>query len=177
MLTTSFTAVVLAAFAAAGSGPTSPWQTDYKSAVRMAADTKKPLAVFLGHGKNGPNYLVRDGGLGTKEVKALSEGYVSVYVDVDTDGGKSLSNSFEITEGVVISDRTGSVQAVLHEGTVSQTELNDYLTRYAEPSKVVTTTEFGGRRRPVVQYLTDPNRNRPVINAVQNVTGYFSGST
>jgi hypothetical protein len=172
MLTTSITAVVLAALAA-GSGPTSPWQTDYKSAVRMAADAKKPLAVFLGHGKNGPNYLVRDGGLGAKEVKTLTDNYVSVYVDVDSDGGKTLSASFEISEGVVISDRTGSLQAVLHEGTVSQTELNDYLTRYAEPTKVVTTTEFGGRRRPVLNYLS----NRPVITAVQNFGGYFSGST
>lgn len=177
MLTTSFTAVVMAALAAAGSGPTNPWQTDYKAAVRMAADAKKPLAVFLGRGQNGPNYLVRDGGLGAKEVKTLTERFVSVYVDVDTDGGKSLSNSFEISEGMVISDRSGSVQAVLHEGTVSQTELNDYLTRYAEPTNVVTTTELGGRRRPVIQYLSDPNRNRPVISTIQNVTGYFSGST
>ena len=176
-LTTSLTAAILTAWSAVAANPSLPWQPDYRTAVQKAAETKKPLAVFIGHGIAGQSSLITQGGLGTAETKTLSEEFVSLYVDVDTEAGKKLAASFEITEGVIISDRSGSLQAVFHEGTVTKTELNDYLNRYAEPTKTVTTTEYGGRRRPIVQYFSDPNRNRPVVNTIQNVGSYFSGST
>ena len=167
MLTTSLTSILWAAMAAAGLAPSTtgmPWQTDYGIAARMAAESKKPMAVFIGHGKTGHTALVTDG-LGESEAKALSTSYVCLYVDADTETGKKLATTFELTEGVVISDRTGGLQAVRHEGPVSKSELNDYLTRYSEPARVVTTTEYGGRAR------------RPIINTIQNVTGFLSGST
>ena len=176
-VTTTFLAAIMTLWSAVGNVPTSHWQPDYWTAVHKAAETKKPLAVFIGHGKVEKTQLITEGGIGEVETKALMQEFISLYVDVDTEAGKKLAQSFEITEGVVISDRTGSLQAVLHEGTVTKTELNDYLTRYAEPSKTVTTTEFGGRRRPIAQFLNDPNRHHPVASSIQNVSGFFSGST
>lgn len=167
MLTTSLTSFLWAAMAVAGMTPSTTgttWQTDYSVAARIAAESKKPMAVFIGHGKTGHTSLVTDG-LGEAETKALSTSYVCLYIDADTDAGKKLATTFEINEGIVISDRTGGLQAVRHEGTVSKSELNDYLTRYAEPTRVVTTTEYGGRAR------------RPIINTIQNVTGFLSGSS
>ena len=60
-------------------------------------ETKKPLAVFIGHGIAGQSSLITQGGLGTAETKTLSEEFVSLYVDVDTVAGKKLAASFEIT--------------------------------------------------------------------------------
>lgn len=139
------------------------WQSDYGVAVRKAAEEKKPLAVFIGHGKSGATSVIAEGGLDAKETSALSAGYISVYIDADSESGKKLAASFEITEGVVISDRTGGLQAVVHDGKVTQTQLTDYLVRYSEPTKVVTTTEMGGRRRPI-------------ITVFQNVTGMITGN-
>ncbi|MFO0935828.1 MAG: hypothetical protein U0798_04835 [Gemmataceae bacterium] len=176
-LTSSLTAAVLALWSLATGNNTMVWQTDYNVAVKKAMENKKPLAVFIGHGKSGQTSLITEGGIGESEAKALTEQFVSLYIDADSEAGKKLAASFDINEGVVISDRSGSLQAVLHEGTVTKTELNDYLTRYSVPTKDVTTTELGGRRRPIMNFITDPNRNRPVMNTFQNVGNYFSGST
>jgi hypothetical protein len=165
MFTTGLMTVLGSAIVAVSAAPNAPtWQPDYATAVSKAAESKKPLAVFIGHGKSGQAAVVA-GGLDATEVKTLSESYVSVYVDTDTESGKKLAANFELSEGVVISDRTGGLQAVRHEGPVTKTELNGYLTKYGEPTVVVTTTEYGGRAR------------RPIINAVQNVTHLLSGSS
>ena len=165
MLTTSFSAAFLTAWMTASHNPSLPWQPDYPTAVKRAVEEKKPLAVFIGHGKSGKDNVDAELGQGTKEAKTLAESYVSLYIDADTEAGKKLAVSFEISEGVVISNRTGDLQAVRHEGTVTKTELSDYLNRYAEPTRVVTTTEYGGRLR------------RPIINTIQTVTSFLSSST
>jgi hypothetical protein len=167
MLTTSLSSVLFAAMAAAGLTPSTAgttWQTDYSTAARIAAESKKPMAVFIGQGKTGHTSLVTDG-LGEAETKALSTSYVCLYIDAGTESGKKLATTFELTEGIVISDRSGNLQAVRHEGPVTKSELNEYLKRYSEPTRIVTTTEYGGRAR------------RPIINTIQNVTGFLSGSS
>ena len=93
----------------------------------QVAEQHKPLAVFIGRGQAGYTRLVTDGGLGADTAKLLKQGYVSLYLDVDTAAGKQVAESFRMTEGVVISDRTGGVQALRHEGTVSQVALTGYL--------------------------------------------------
>jgi hypothetical protein len=154
------------------------WQTDYGSAMKLAAKEKKPLVVFIGHGKEGVNTLVENGGITSIETKVLSDSFISLYVDADSEAGKSLTTSFNMTEGIVISDRTGSLQAVRHEGNVSHSELNEYLTKYSEPNKVITTTEYRSRvRGPIMTYITSPERPRPVVNTIQAVGGFVTGGT
>jgi hypothetical protein len=129
------------------------WQSDYAMAAAKAAELKKPLVVFLGHGVNGANDLVTDGGLTASGAKTLNDDYVAVYVNVDAPAGKELAKSFEMTEGVVISDRAGAKQAVRIDGPVSQSEMTEVLATYAQPGRVATTTEYRGRTRTPIRTI------------------------
>src|SRR4051794_12371618 len=102
MNTALFLAAVLSATTAAS--PTTPtWNGSYVQAQDEAAG-KKPLAVVFGSGQEGWAKLVRS----EESKKLLAEQYVCVYVDVATEGGKKLAQSFAINgeTGVVLSDRT-----------------------------------------------------------------------
>jgi len=72
----------------------------------------------------------------------LASHYVCAYVDTSTESGKRLADAFELPggQGIIISDRTGGVQAFRHEGTLSNADLGAYLERYAG-ERAITTTE------------------------------------
>ena len=74
----------------------------------------------------------------------LGTSYVCVYVNTDTPEGKTLAGQFGLTQGVVISSKGGTVQALRHTGPVTGTDLTTYLTKYSSPTLAVTTTEQGG---------------------------------
>lgn len=128
--------------------PTLSWRDDYPAARREGAAQKKPLAVFLGAGKAGREQAVQ-GGLSAEARRLLAQRYVCVHVDTETERGQSLARSFEVPGGVglVISDRTGGLQAFRHEGTLSEPDLKNYLERYSNAERVVTTTETHGSTR------------------------------
>ncbi len=139
MFTTSMTAVAVATLLA-GSIESSPkWQTDYLTAITQAADQKKPVAVFIGEGTNGYAKLVTDGVISSKTEQLLKSAYVCLYIDTTTETGKKLAKSFNLNQGVVISDRTGDLQALRHSGKVSATELNRYVEKYSDVQTVTTT--------------------------------------
>ncbi len=139
MFTTSMTAVAVASLLA-GSIETAPkWQTDYRTAVAQAADLKKPVAVFIGEGTNGYAKLVVDGTISAKAENLLKTGYVCVYVDTATESGKALAKAFNLTQGIVISDRTGELQALRHGGKVAAADLNRYLEKFSDVTTVTTT--------------------------------------
>jgi hypothetical protein len=166
------------AFAWVALNPGIHWHHDYQTAYRIAAEQKKPLVVFLGHGENGISKLINDGTIDGLDTKTLDQSYVSLYIDSDAAKGKALAQSFEMTEGVIISDRSGSLQAVRHEGAISKNELSQILTTYAQPNQPVITTEYRGRSRgPIMTYIVSPERPRPVMNTVQTIIGFSSGST
>lgn len=148
MISTLILTSLVAAFA---ESPTPNLQRDYATAYKLAAEQKKPLAVFLGHGNDGLKTLVSDGGLTADDTKILNSEFVALYVDTDSPAGKELAKTFELTEGVVISDRTGSKQAVRYEGTVAKSELNEMLTTYSQPTRTVVTTENRGRFRGAIR--------------------------
>ena len=165
-------AAVTGLLTATSLGTMNGWQTDYGKALSIAAQQQKPVAVFIAPG--GPDKLVADGKLDEAAAKLLRQGYVALAVDSSTPAGQDLAASFKMTEGLVISDKTGGVQALRYEGPVPAAELNGYLTRFAQSSRVVTT-EYGGRNRPLLQQPYGPGR--PVMNTISNVSGFFSGST
>jgi hypothetical protein len=165
-------AAVTGLLTATSLGPTSGWQTDYSKALSIAAQWQRPVAVFIAPG--GPEKLIADGKLDENAAKLLRQGYVALAIDPATPTGQQLAASFNMTEGLVISDKTGGVQALRHDGPVPAAELTGYLTRFAQPSQVVTT-EYGGRNRPLLQQPYGPGR--PVMNTVSNVRSFFSGST
>jgi hypothetical protein len=150
MLSTSLAAVVLSGVTAASSAVQPSWQTDYVKAAAQAAESSKPIAVFIAHGGAGYARVVADGGPTADDARRLKQSYVCLYVDTATDAGKKLADAFEMKEGLVISGRSGEKQALRIEGKVPQADLSKYLTRFAEPERVVTTTETPGVVAPVV---------------------------
>lgn len=145
MVTTTLAAAALSFLLPVGTAKVTPtWQSDYRSAMQAATDQQKPVAVFIGKGEAGYNKLIGDGkGMGNESGQLLVEGYVCLYVDTDTAAGKTLAGQFQIDSGLVISSPGGKVQALRHNGPVTSTELNGYLTKYNHVTSV-TSTEYRG---------------------------------
>jgi hypothetical protein len=169
MFSTSLAALAVTGALTAGSlTATQPaWQTSYRVALGQVAEQHKPLAVFIGRGQAGYTRLVTDGGLGADTAKLLKQGYVSLYLDVDTAAGKQTAEAFQMTEGVVISDRTGGVMALRHEGTVSQVALTGYLQQY-QAGQPVVQTQYVVPMMYQPAYNPGPFPNRPVLNAISS---------
>lgn len=164
-------AAVTGLLTTASLGSATGWQTDYGRALTLAAGQQKPVAVFIAAG--GPDRLLSDGKLDPAAAKLL-QGYVCLSVDPATPAGKDLAASFKMTEGLVISDKTGGVQALRHEGPIPAAELTGYLSRFAQ-NTTIATTEYAGRNRP---FLNQPyGAGHPVMNTVGNVRTFLSGST
>jgi len=119
------------------------WDHDYQHARSAAINASKPLAVFVGAGAEGWRKVVHDCCLDSAAEKTLADKYVVVYVNEDTDAGRKVAESLQLSgkPGLVISDRTGKLQAFRQEGDLSAADLSQRLTRYADPTFIVTTTE------------------------------------
>jgi hypothetical protein len=118
------------------------WKTDYSVASRIGQREGKPLAVFIGSGGGGWEKLSKDGSLSKEAKQLLDAHYVCLYVDTTLNGGRQLARSFDMDgRGLVISDRTGNLQAFRHRGELSGSDLTWYLRRYSESSHTVRTTE------------------------------------
>ena len=130
------------------------WLNDYSLASQRGLAQQKPLAVFIGTGESGWHDVSKDGGLGTEVSELLASHYVCVYLDTNKKEARRLANSFAIADGVglVLSDRSGKLQAFRHEGELGAAELRNYLRRYADPERVAVTTETTEdlQPRPVV---------------------------
>lgn len=161
VLSTSLAAATVAGWVLTGSvtpiGPT--WQDSYRLAIAQATELQKPVAVFIGNGPTGATRLVREKELGSDAIDLLRKSYVCLYVDTATPAGKELASSFGMDRGLVISDRTGGVQALRHEGDLANSNLTEYLRRYKNVSQVAST-EFAGLAKA------------PTAPAVQPVTGF-----
>lgn len=138
------------------------WDTDYRHAKALAAKEQKPLAVVIGNGSAGWDKLVANGNFMAATTAELRSAYVWVYLDMEQETGKKLATSFELTKGpaVVLSDRSGSVQAYRRVGAVEGPELRKVLVSYAETDRVVSRTEETGEIAPPVY--------QPVYNPFQS---------
>src|SRR5262249_30804808 len=92
---------------------TPAWVTDYGAARKQAASTNKPLVVVLSPGAKSWEKLSREGTLSSEALKAFKDRYICVFINTATEEGKSLATAFEMPSGlgIVMSDRTGNVQA------------------------------------------------------------------
>jgi hypothetical protein len=118
------------------------WHKNYDQARQMGQTDKKPLAVIFGSGQGGCDKVCREGQLSPEVQKTLGESYVCVYVDVNTSAGKKLASAFAITRetGMVLSDRSGNLQAFYHDGDISNADLQKWVTRFADPNVTVRST-------------------------------------
>ena len=162
---TSVALLALANFIAPSPAPASPhWSADYWSAQKYAQKDQKPLAVFIGSGQNGFHKLSREGNLTEPVRKILADEYVCVYLDTTKKDAKALAAEFEITKGMglVISDRSGKIQAYHHDGGLAASDLAAKLERFADPDLEVQSTESNVRASyyPSGQTYTQPAMGR-----------------
>jgi hypothetical protein len=137
--------VLLAALTGVGADEKSQspvWVTDYAAARKQGEAEKKPLVLFIASGKAGWE-KVGQNGLSEDAKRVLAAQYVCVYINAATDEGKDMAKALEMTEGlgIVISDGTGKLQAFRHEGDLANSDLTRYLQRFADPDRVVRSTE------------------------------------
>jgi hypothetical protein len=128
-----------------GALPQEPaWQSDYQRAYKQGKAEKKPLAVFIGAGRNGYLKIAEEGKLTPETKLLLTEKYVCVYLDIATKGGQESAAGFRLDTGIVLSDRVGEMQAFRHGGILSGKDLVKYLEQFARPNLVVRTTTRHG---------------------------------
>lgn len=148
MFTTSLTVAAVLGGLAANNLPAQPdWATSYGKALSLAAEQHKPVAVFITNG--GLAHLTKGEGLGSDASKTLRTHYIAVQIDATTDAGKQMATAFGVTEGVVISDRSGEKIALRHAGEVASAALTGYLTKYAE-QQTISYTENQSANAPAV---------------------------
>jgi hypothetical protein len=141
-----YTSVTLAALVAALTGSSMQagprWHRDYYQARGQAKQEGKPLAVFVGSGWQGYTQLSRERRLSPQTQRLLAANYVCMYADTKSHTGRGLANELAIRQerGVVLSDRTGALQAFYHDGDLDDADLNRYLRRFADPNLVVQRT-------------------------------------
>lgn len=148
-MNTSVFTVVLTGALLAGQGGSPTWQNDYHKAQQMGASQKKPLAIVFGSGANGWTKIAKEATPAAGVSQVLTQSYVCVYVDTATPAGKKIAGDFGITQstGLVISDRSASLQAFWHQGDMTSQNLETYLRRFADPAVVVRTTETASTTR------------------------------
>lgn len=168
---TSLLLVVLAGGLTAGADAGSlNWATDYAQAKKQAKEAGKPLAIFLNEGDAAAAKLLTDGNLSGTTQQLLSSDYVALFINTATPAGKDLAGKFDLPggKGIVVSDRSGVYQALRHEGETSNSQLETYLKKYADPTFVVRTTDSNTTARTSFyqgngQYV--PVTGAPVIGA------------
>jgi hypothetical protein len=137
--------------------PRPEWHNDYWSAMKTGERQQKPLAVFIGKGDAGFRNLTGEGPFSDGVRKILAERYICVYLNLDNARCRELAREFEINRGngLVISDRTGRIQAYHHDGVLGQEELSRKLEHFSNPQLVVQQTESNTVRR-VSYYQNEP---------------------
>ncbi len=119
------------------------WMRDYDKALEAAKRTGKPMAVVLSIGERGWDRVSEDGRLSKEARQLLAEHYICLYVDTEHIAGSRLADAFEmrLDAGLVISDRSGRVQAFRHDGDLPSGQLEAQLRKFADPNRVVRETE------------------------------------
>src|SRR5436190_19049190 len=85
---------LLASLALEGLVSAPSWQTSYTEAQQRAAAQKKPIAVVFAPGPFALSKVVRDSSPAPDISKLLTEQYVCVFVDTETDAGRKVASDF-----------------------------------------------------------------------------------
>jgi hypothetical protein len=176
MFSTSLTAFAVSGLVLSGSIATQPsWQSDYRTALSLAAEQHKPLAVFIGRGEAGYSRLIPEGGIDADTGKKLRQNYICLYVDANDPAGRELAGAFGMTQGLVISDKTGGVQALRYEGSMPRAELGRYLDAHAKPNAVQRTIYAGQAVQPAPTYVQQYQQYQAPTYPAFNPYGGYGG--
>ena len=142
-MTSLLSMIALVVSIASANIPAQPeWKNDYRAARQLSLDGKKPLAVFIGSGVSGWEKVSSEGGFDQKVNQLLTDNYVCVYIDTNSEAGKNLAKDFAVTnKGLVISDKTGKTQAFHHSGELSKDLLAKAIERYSDANRESPGTE------------------------------------
>jgi hypothetical protein len=112
--------------------PSVNWDNDYRTALKNAERAQRPLAVFIGSGKNGWQAISRGGDFDLEVRRLLSDHYICVYLDNSDPAGKKQAESFAVSQlpALVLSDRTRAYQAFRQAGVIDSAQLTQALRRY-----------------------------------------------
>jgi len=157
-----YTAFLLFALNGAGMAPSAgvpedlSCQTQYGTARAMGRSQGKPIAIIVGNGSAGWNQLVEEGSLSRRARTLLSQQYVPLYVNRETEEGKRLARSLDIHSeaGIVLSSRDGTDQAFSHSGKISRAELEETLDRFST-TRSISRTETLQRQRYTLEGYPD----------------------
>jgi hypothetical protein len=136
MLTTTLAVFALAGALSTGANPSPSLQTNYPQALSLAASEHKPLAVFLGQNTSQIKEILANGTIPAEAVKLLRDSYVCVALDSTSGAGKDLADRVKMTEGLIISNSGGSIQALRASGTLTGTDFTRQLDQYTHASTV-----------------------------------------
>lgn len=141
---------MVAGFSAANVPAVPSWLDDYSAAIKSVASAHKPMAVFVGSGKDGWQKVVRDSAVDPATTRLLAQKFVCVYIDTDTSTGRALAVTFQVANrGLIISDKSGLAQAYSLSGTLTKDELRATVAKYSEPTAVANGTESIVREAPL----------------------------
>jgi hypothetical protein len=134
---TSMIGVALSAVLGAPAALAPAWQHDYALARQLGEREHKPLVVVIGSGSTPWAKLAQATEQDETIIPTLRNSYVCLFVDTDTTDGRKLAESFEMSgPGLVISDRSGTIQAYRRTGEMPTTELAQTLTSHADDAYV-----------------------------------------
>lgn len=152
--------------------PSAPsWLDDYGAALKAVSAANKPMAVFVGGGKDGWQKVVRDGGVDPTTTRLLAQKFVCVYVDTETANGRSLASAFQVgSHGLIISDKTGAAQAFSLSGTLTRQELRETIAKYSAPADGKVATESVVRETPIAKPAT-PSLGQAPAFALADISG------
>lgn len=144
-----FLSVVLIALSdVVGSMSAVHWKTDYAQALQLARQGEKPLAVFIGEGKDGWKAVTKDRELDPEARKLLAAKYICLCVDAGQTEGKEIAALFDAKRfpTLVISDKTKAYQAFRHTGAMESRQLASVLERLtgSEPETLVRPAYYSG---------------------------------
>src|SRR5947209_2862460 len=139
MNTSILGAALLAALVPAHNASLAPaWLHDYRMARDVGSRENKPLVVVIGSGKTDWAKLAKPAEQDDTINQTLRSSYVCLFVDIDTTEGQQMARSFEMSgPGVVISNRSGDVQAYRKTGEVPAGELAKELVNHTDDAYVV----------------------------------------
>ena len=121
---TSIMGVALAAAFASAPTLTPAWHHDYRQARELGERERKPLVVVIGSGKTPWANLSKVAEQDESINQTLLSSYVCLFVDTDTTEGQRLAKFFEMSQGLVISDKSGEVQSFRQAGELSAPQLS-----------------------------------------------------
>jgi len=198
MFTSTFSTMALAGLLATGAVGGSPdWAASYSTALTLADEHKKPVAIFLSRGELKE---LTKGELSSDVKKSLKTNFIAMKIDTTTDEGKGIAAAFGIAEGLIISDKSGKLMSLRHEGPLTTNQVEKYLGTHDGKTAVTTTASFStvvpaspvnvaatvpvqpsiSYQQPVITYQQPvyayEQSNRPILNAVQNSVQFVGGA-